>query len=539
MNDYDKSARHAIQAYLNGESPNGSEPRDFGEWAETVAAIGEASDRDGVRGVRKVFNALAGQWPALAVLIAGDPETTPAPEVKLSIGDMPPLPIYAQVPEGLGADASPWLDRYIQFSRLWSPRAYEGFHEGCGIFILSTCAGRRVALHLGGRRFGNLYILLTARTSLHAKSTTAKIALQTLESADLDWMLAPDEATPQAFIRHLTARLPDNFDDLSLEQQDRIKNRLAIQGARGWYYEEFGQKLAAMTREGSVMADFRGLLRSMDENPKDYEYVTIHRGSEVVEAPYLALLANVTPADMKPLARRGASMWNDGFWARFAFICPPTIERRRERWPAGERLIPKELIDPLREWHWRLPLPPVRINTEASEGDASGPTIEIDPTSPATCTLGEGVFEAFYNYHDGLLDIVEQYANTDLDGNYCRFGEKAMRVAILLASLENDNRIELKHWARAQAIAERWRAGLHALYNELTEPEPTEKEMQEEKILKFVSELGNPTAREVAQRIRGIDTAGAALMLDQLTNAGIVAKKKSAKSNRYCLPKEK
>src|SRR5207248_11561637 len=58
-------------------------------------------------------------------------------------------------------------------SSKWSPRAYDGFHEAVGLWILSTIAARRVALAHGGRRYTPLFIALTARTSLYSKSTTA------------------------------------------------------------------------------------------------------------------------------------------------------------------------------------------------------------------------------------------------------------------------------------------------------------------------------------------------------------------------------
>lgn len=449
---------------------------------------------------------------------------------------MPPLPEIARLPEGLGADASPWLDSYIELSRRWSPRAFDDFHEACALWLLSTVAARRVMLHFGGERFTNLYVALAARTSVYAKTTTAKIAHQTLQTAGLDWMLAADDSTPQAFIRGLSSRLPSDFDDLPPYYQEKISKRFALRGARGWAYEEFGEKLTAMSRDGGFMADFKGHLRRFDDCPQRYEYATIGRGHDLVERPYLALLANMTPADMKPLSRRGASMWGDGFWARFAFVAPATHERKRGRFPSGERLILAEITDPLRNWHERLGLPEVSIlGDKAAEGEGM-PALFVGEHDPAPCTLGAGVVDAFYNYGAGLLDLIQGGGNTDLDGNYSRFAEKALRVAILLASLENDNKIEMRHWARAQEIAERWRGGLHALYNQVTEADSTPSEQMEEKVLEFVTELGSPTANEVRRRIRGLDTQGAARILDVLADSGLLAKTKSKRSFRYSLP---
>ena len=212
-------------------------------------------------------------------------------------------------PSCLGGESAPggeapaaWLDAYIAYSRAWSPRAPDSFHEACGLWLLSTVAARRVVTHLGSARYGNLYLALTARSSLYGKSTTARIALDVLHAAGLEHLLAPDDATPQAFIAALAARLPDDYASLSAAAQERARARLAWAGQRGWHYEEFGSKVAALMRENGFMADFRGLLRKLDDCPPAYEYVTVGRGATRIERPYLALLASLTPADLRPFA---------------------------------------------------------------------------------------------------------------------------------------------------------------------------------------------------------------------------------------------
>ena|SRR5215475_15476569 len=44
-------------------------------------------------------------------------------------------PLHAD--ESLAAIASPWLDSYVDFSRKWAPEAHDGFHEACGLWVLS------------------------------------------------------------------------------------------------------------------------------------------------------------------------------------------------------------------------------------------------------------------------------------------------------------------------------------------------------------------------------------------------------------------
>lgn len=447
---------------------------------------------------------------------------------------VPPLPLDARLPANTGQNASPWLDEYIEFSRKWSPRAYDGFHEACGLWVLSVVAARRVVLHLGKPWHTPLFIALCARTSLFAKSTTAEIAVGTLKAAGLDWLLAADDATPQKFLQDLTLRVPDGFDTLPAHRQDRIRKRLALTGQRGWFYEEFGQHLHAMNRKDGPMADFRGIIRRFDDCKDRYEYGTISRGDDVVERPYLALLANLTPADLRPMTTRGHAMWNDGFWARFAFVTPGDEERKRGRFPHGSRDVPKTLTQPLEAWHSRLCVPQVSI-TDAMDG-AGKPTgqksLEVTQLVPKTCELGQGVCDAFYCYHDGLLDIVESNANHDLDGNYARFAEKALRIAILMASLENDDHVEMGHWARGQEIAERWRADLHALYHQTNE---AEEDLETTRIVATIKRLGCPTIREIAQYTRGLDSADVKRHIENLVKAGEVVETEEGKTKCYSL----
>lgn len=459
--------------------------------------------------------------------------------LKTITDEMPALPERAQLPDELGADAAPWLDKYAKFSRKWSPRAYDGFHEAVGLWILSTTAARRVVLHFGGARYTPLFILLAARTSLWAKSTTVKIGTETLHAAGLSWLLAADAATPQKFIQDLTLRLPGDFDQLPEAQQHRVWKRLAFAGQRGWFYEEFGQHVHAMNRRDGPMADFRGIIRRFDDCQDEYSYGSIGRGTDIVENPYLALLGNLTPADLRQFAQRGATMWNDGFWARFAFVTPPTRERNTDRFPADERHIPPSLSEPLQEWHKRLGVPTVTTNDVLdNDGEATGKKrIESTGLTPKACTLGEGVVDAFYNYMDGLGDILEETQQNDFDGNYTRFAEKALRVAMLLASFQNNGSIELNHWARAQQITERWRAGLHSLYNQVNEPEPTETALLEEKILGIVERMGNPTLREISQRIYGLGSTELEPVLMGLVRTGHLEKRKAGRTERYSFPK--
>ena len=409
--------------------------------------------------------------------------------------NLPKLSDESLIPENHGADACPWLDAYIKFSRKWSPMSYECYHEAVGLFLLSTIAARRVAFNLGRVRFTNLYIALVGRTSIHAKTTVAEIGIETLRKAGCDWLLAPDNSTPQWLVKHMsTTSLPEGYDKLSEEWKERALLRVLTAGQRGWFFDEFGMQVSAMMRREGVMNDFRGLLRKFDDTPERYENATISRGHEVVERPYLALLANLTPADLKPFAHRGAALWGDGYLARFGLVTPPEGELNDGRFPNQERVIPSELFAPLRKWHERLGVPEYQLHNMEEKLQ-----LEILPKPPINIELSQEVFEGYYQYWEGLREIISQSADTDLDGNYSRFPEKALRISAIFASLNNSPRMDLSHWARAQAITERWRASLHELYAQVGAADEAATVSNEEKVLRVIRRKGKLTKREISQ----------------------------------------
>ncbi len=516
-------------------------PRDEFSFAESWEPEGPPSwpDENGALG-EKPFFPPSEPAPAAAAQPAA---AAPAPDLSLC----PPLPEAARLGPELGRDASPWLDAYIDFSRRWAPAAYDGFHEAVGLWVLSTVAARRVKLDFGGERYPSLYIANVARSSLWTKSTAHHIGSALLESCGLSFLLAPDESTPQALLYRMSVPpTVTDWDARPVEERERARLALAFAGQKGWDYDEFGSKVSAMMRDSGPMADFRGILRRFDDAPERYIYDTVARGENRLARPYLALLASMPPANMAPYARRGGALWHDGFWARFAFVAPARGAQPPEgEFPEGQRVIPDGLLLPLRAWHERLGAPAVEI---VQRKDADGkPTRDFDVTvaarPPHACTLGAGVWEAFYRYHNELRRLAAASDNTDLDANYTRFGEKALRVAILLASLDDrgpgpafSNVIELRHWARGQEIAERWRQSLHNLYTEIN-AEQDEEGQREDRVIGIVRRLGKATPADVHRRAPDISTSEAVGILDRLTRAGAlqIAERSQKDTPRYCV----
>ena len=451
--------------------------------------------------------------------------------------DMPKLPQSARVfPSVFPSDD--WLNRYVQFSTQWAPRSYSDFHVGCGLWLLSTIAARRVQVDLGKPRYTNLYIAHVARTSLFSKSTCSEIAIQTITQAGLSWLLASDSSTPQKYLSDLSKHYIEDFDDLSLEQQEFEKYRAATAGQRGWFYEEFGDHLRSMMEKSGVMAEFRGILRRFDDTPLRYKNSTILRGDEVAERPYLALLANMTPDDLRPFAHSGSALWGDGFLARFGLITPPENEPiSLGQFPDGERKIPDEIIRPLMDWNLRLGLPVMTTHDSYVKGRK---IVRCSSSQPQVLGMEKSVKEAFYAHHNSLLETIHQSENHDLDGNYARFAEKALRISTLLASIDNADKIDEHHWARAQDIAERFRFGLHQLYSQVNERRQSSARNKENDVIRAVERHGAATPAEVRRDIRDISSLEVQKILDQQVEVGILEKGEKTRSgtSRYQLTKE-
>ncbi|HEY5001994.1 MAG TPA: DUF3987 domain-containing protein [Ktedonobacteraceae bacterium] len=447
-----------------------------------------------------------------------------------------PLPRSVLVAEEPGA--SPWLDAYIEFSKQWSPRGYDGFHEAVGLWVLSTIAAHRVMLPIGDESYTPLLIVLVGRTGLFAKSTTAKIGRAVLKSAGLEWFLAPDDATPQKFISEMAGHIASNYDSMSPEAQRMVELQYCFAGQRGWFYDEFGQIISAIMKDG-IMSDFRGILRRLDDCYDYYNRATISRGTDSVENPYLALLGSMTPDDLGKAAKSGSSLWGDGFLARFAFVTPPAGTSSLGRFPPGLRVIPDELSDALRVWHQRLGIPAFKATPilDKNGNPTDKKTFERGPLPEQHCIASTEIMNAYYTYGDVLTRLrAATNKNRDLDGNYARFASKALRIAMLLASLENDGHIEMRHWARGQAISERWRANLHELFAQTNTAPADDDEIMEDKILEIVERLKEASVREIKRYIRGIDITKLRMKVHELARAEMLEEIQTDKTTRYRLP---
>ena len=432
-----------IQALCEGRRP--PRPHAMGPYEPFVIPLEKALNTGVPTAVDNMYASLKASNTSFQRFLARYESPLPqAPAVPLlleSKGSMPPLPKRARYPDHLSREACPWLDQgYIPFSKKWSPRGYELFHEATGLWLLSTVAARRVGFHFGAPQYTPLYIALVGITTIHAKSATTRIANMTLDKAGLHWLLSANVTTPQKLMSSMAGtRIPADYATLSPDLQEQVRNRLAFSAQIGWYYEEFGMQLDAMVQKNGPMSDFKGLLRILDDCMDTYKYETLSRGSELITKPYLALLACMTPSDIRPYAGSNSKFWKDGLFARFAFITPPENSRNRERFPHGELSIPTGILQPLIDWHQRLGIPEVSIEPLYDKrGESMGQyqILKGNWTNSSTRS-GQKSRMPFPSTKNASSTSWKTTGMEMLNGNYGRLPIKTLRIATLFASMTN------------------------------------------------------------------------------------------------------
>jgi Protein of unknown function (DUF3987) len=454
-------------------------------------------------------------------------------------GSMPQLPQNVQLPTGLLPQVSRWLDAYTQYSKRVSPEGYQDFHITCGLWVASTVAARRIYIPLANRVCTPLSIALVARTSLFAKTTTARAGTKLLRAAGLDYLLGNDETTPQKLLADMAGHVPRNFGSMSPEHQELVRLRMAMSGQLGWYYDEFNQLISAMMRPGP-MAEFAGLLRKLDDCPDTYTYATRANDRETIEKPYLALLANTTPANLRKHASKGGEFWNDGFWARFIFLAPPPHNFITSTMDMGEVTVPGELSLPLQQWNQRLGVPACMITKSDEEGGTYAAT--RSPLPSTSVPIDADAYQAYVDYRTALREIVSTSNLEDLDGSYVRLPQTALRIAALITSLEDYQSITMPVWSLAQELAEMFRKNLHELYTQVTTRHDEESSL-DETLIAYLKTLDEPkTVRYILQYgpadVRRLKGDGVRSMLLGLERDGITTVQREGKKEVWELKQE-
>nr|BBH90112.1 hypothetical protein KTC_48630 [Thermosporothrix sp. COM3]BBH90177.1 hypothetical protein KTC_49280 [Thermosporothrix sp. COM3]BBH90242.1 hypothetical protein KTC_49930 [Thermosporothrix sp. COM3] len=539
---YDQRARDYFTNLKAGKKPQ-NRP-DLGPDWEDVADMLEAPyerAKGDPEAIERVFTALAKTHPALADLLS----TPSAPLARAQEIGFPELPEQAHLPEELSRGACQYLEVYEAFSKQASPEGYEAYHVFCGMWLLSTVASRRVYLPLQTKRiYGNLMIALYGKSSVFAKSTTAQVAVDVLFNAGLGHLLAPKRVSPAKLLSDMAGvHIPAQYEDLDAQAQERIRKRLSMAGQRGLYFDEFGKFVQSVLRRNSTNAEFVSLFLELDGCPSEFDSSTISRGSEVIKRPYLSLLGCMTPPNIRENAGSGADFWTDGFWARFSFVAAPPVTPKDATLELGELLIPEELVRPLQRWHERLGVPACELEPVTDKnGSPTGRYNIVREELPETqATMSSEAYEAYKRYRTALKKLFWSFPHEDFNASYTRLPETALRMSLLMASLENNNHIELRHWAKAQELAEILRLSLHELYAQVNLPASTETEgaKLEDAIMRIFKRQGALTLNTLrTSYLKKYSSKQLEDALKAMIRAGIVEKYATSHSEKYRLKEE-
>lgn len=503
-----------------GEIARGVAGREEGEgaWGAFQRVIADAPDREGL------MQAVIGCDPRRRPADVEAPEGTVAPE----------LPKGGRLSEEAlraGEEVGGWLDVYTSYAEAVSPLTPPLFHVSAGLWLASLGVARRVVLRLSHKDlYPNLAVLWVAQTTRYAKSTGLDIA-RGLAMDLMRFLLLPGAMTPEEIYSELSGQQPTQLDPNDVEDWNRGR---AFAGQRGVAQDEASSLFGGFKRDYNVGL-VEQLCRLYDCTRYDARQ-TRALGRVVVREAYWSYLGATTPWHLK--SADCESLWRTGLWPRFLLLTPegrpPVRPPRRERAD-----LPEGLVAGLQRLLQALP--------EASFGKS---------TLPIGAGLGRGVFECYQSYWlatVGMLDGEGSTVDGRLWGTYGRLAEQALKVAMLLATLDwcgagrisaegesggvGSPVVELGHWARAQLFVERSRVSAHRLPGLLEGDQDRE---DENRVLGKLKTLypSWASARDVYHSL-GMKPAVGKVVLQDLVEAGLVAEKQvSAKRRVFRLLKE-
>lgn len=172
-----------------------------------------------------------------------------------------------------------WLQAYIEHTSFSEAPRY--MHFWSGVFAIAGALRRKVWFDMGYFRwYPNFYIILIAPPGVVAKSTTSGIAASLLRKVP-GIRFGPDVVTWPA----LVSAFAESTEAFELNGLNYIMSALNFESS------EFGNLLNPQDRE---MVDL--LVHLWDGKPGPFNKATKHSGSDLVENPWINLIACTTPS---------------------------------------------------------------------------------------------------------------------------------------------------------------------------------------------------------------------------------------------------
>lgn len=458
------------------------------------------------------------------------PTPKPAPivvfEDESNEGDSQAFPLHASMPDlpkgarmtdaeiKQGKKAGKFIDDYVAFGMKDSPMSPPLFHQTYALAVLSTAVARRVYVSVGTKTiFPNLYIMLSAPSTLYTKTTGFKSAMKLLDTAGLSHLLLPDGVTPQSLITELSNRPQDNFQNWAQEEKDEWQKERMFAAQRAWWIDEASSLLSWFQQKH--LAELKNIVLRFYECEQKIKVSTQIRGRETVRNIYLTICGPTTPAALRPHLKT-QTYWTDGLFSRFLLVTPDTAPVRvffPDPFP-----IPPALVKHVNQLMFE------RLETPIES--ALGPT----PPPPAVeATITPEVRKRWDKYHEAMYQIIEKKNVPEkLHASYGRFPEKAIKIAILLAASDwvrmakgNPLIVNDIHWFRAQEITEGYRASLHRMIEDASTPVENEDDELVEKIISRLQTSTRNSRRELATDIH-MQTGTRRAQLDMILNQLII-----------------
>jgi len=467
--------------------------------------------------------------PIVAQLFDVDPHEPP-PVADDPAGEavyVPNLPKGAMVPEGLvetAHTAGHWLNDWMSWSKTRAPMTDPLFLESAGLWLMALTVARRIGLNLSfGTVFPNLYVWWVAGTTVFHKSTGLRLADMVARRVVPQLLLASN-TTPEMLFHRLAGGKAFNYDDLmpSLKKEEDAGLRFA--GQRGFIKDE-----ASALFGKDYLKGLPELLMDMYECPDVQDAEFKSQGKLRIESGYLSLMFATTPSRLQTVF--GDGEWEDGLLSRFALLTPsggamPRVHATRLK---DSKHIPNEVLKPIFQLHKALPEP------QWSDGGPDDDESFAEWRAPAALAveITDGALAMYNRYEDALSSFLDPAAGLDtrLRGTYGRNGKQMLKVAQLLAAMDWASEgtptaapvVTDLHMARAQGIAESWRASAHRL---LAEVSISQDKRDDERVLRYLKrQRGTATTEYRIWRGSGVSKAkDAAAAIKRLYEAGEIMK---------------
>lgn len=436
---------------------------------------------------------------------------------------MPELPKIAQLSEAQikqGRKAGKFIDDYMAFAMKDAPMSPPLFHQTYALAILSSAIARRVFVSVGTSAiYPNLYIMLSAPSTLYTKTTGYKSAMKLFETAGLSHMLLPDGVTPQSLITELSNRTPDNKDWAKEDKDDWERERM-FAGQRAWWIDEAARLLSQFQQKH--LAELLPIVLRLYECEQKIRVSTQVRGRETVRNAYLTICGPTTPAALREHLNT-TEHWSNGLFARFLLVSPDTAPVRvfyPDPFP-----VPPALAKQLNQLAFE--------RLEQPKESLLGPT----PAPPAIeAKVEPEVKQHWDNYHAAMFDLISQKKVTErLHACYGRLHEKAIKISMLLAAADwvkmakgNPLVIRSVHWYRAQEMTEGYRASLHRVIEDASTPTESADDILAEKVVTRVQTSARNSRREIAIDLHmqtGAKRTQLDMVIDQLLRDGVLIEK--------------